>query len=134
MAFFGPLPRITEFAAGGTLQDVVRAHAAAPPGPAHAIGGVAVVRWLSQLAGALTHLGHTADQLSLLVAQQAERESIAFEEPIHDYIRMLASVKSALGARAKAKNALAAAQVRGRPARDHRASDSLVRARARARD
>lgn len=63
-----------------------------------------------QLAGALTHLGHTADQLSLLVAQQAERESIAFEEPIHDYIRMLSAVKSALAARTRAKNELAAAQ------------------------
>jgi len=62
------------------------------------------------LAGALTKLGHTADQLSLLATESVGREQATFEEPIYDAIRMLGSVKSALGQRQKHKHALALAR------------------------
>ena len=61
------------------------------------------------LSTALTKLGHTADQLSLLVTEQTAKETCNFEEPMYDYIRVLGAVKLALGARAKHKHALAIA-------------------------
>ncbi len=51
------------------------------------------------LGGALTQMGHTADTLSVLSAEQAEKESSSFEDPMVDYIRLIASVKSALSKR-----------------------------------
>ncbi|KAJ1446303.1 Vps5 C terminal like-domain-containing protein [Pelagophyceae sp. CCMP2097] len=61
------------------------------------------------LAAALTKLGHTADQLSLLVNDHVGKETARFEEPLYDYIRVLGAVKAALNARAKHKHALAVA-------------------------
>ena len=54
---------------------------------------------------ALTKLGHTSDQLSLLVTEQVSKETAHFEEPMYDYIRVLGAVKAALNARAKHKSA-----------------------------
>ena len=86
------------------------------------------------LATALTKLGHTADQLSLLVTEQVSKETANFEEPMYDYIRVLNAVKAALNMRAKHKHALAvacvdlenkknlAAKLAGMPGKEERAA------------
>ena len=86
------------------------------------------------LATALTKLGHTADQLSLLVTEEVSKETANFEEPMYDYIRVLNAVKNALNARAKHKHALAmacvdldnkktlAAKLAGMPGKEERAA------------
>lgn len=51
------------------------------------------------LNGALAQMGHTADQLSLVAAEQVEKEQLSFEEPILDYIQMLAAVRQAISSR-----------------------------------
>ena len=51
------------------------------------------------LGNALTQLGHTADKLSVLAAEEAEKEALYFEEPVRDYVRMAAAVKQALDTR-----------------------------------
>lgn len=48
------------------------------------------------LGGALLIMGETADKLSVLAAEQAEREMTQFEEPLQDYIKTIHSVKLAL--------------------------------------
>eukprot|EP00559_Dactyliosolen_fragilissimus_P001114 CAMPEP_0184862294 /NCGR_PEP_ID=MMETSP0580-20130426/6769_1 /TAXON_ID=1118495 /ORGANISM="Dactyliosolen fragilissimus" /LENGTH=562 /DNA_ID=CAMNT_0027360081 /DNA_START=119 /DNA_END=1807 /DNA_ORIENTATION=+ len=48
------------------------------------------------LGSALTQMGQTADALSALSAEHAEQETIRFEEPLADYVRTIASVKTAL--------------------------------------
>lgn len=50
----------------------------------------------SSLGSALTLVGHTADSLSVLSAEQAEMENEKFENPLIDYIRIIGSVKAAL--------------------------------------
>jgi len=52
------------------------------------------------LNSALSQMGHTADQLSLIAADQVEKEQRCFEEPIFDYIQLLQAVKEALDRRA----------------------------------
>jgi len=86
------------------------------------------------LSTALTKLGHTADQLSLLYTEQVAKETAKFEEPMYDYIRVLGAVKAALNARAKHKHALAlacvdldnkkalAAKLAGQPGKEERAA------------
>lgn len=48
------------------------------------------------LGGALLSMGETADKLSVLAAEQAEREMAQFEEPLQDYIKTIHAVKLAL--------------------------------------
>lgn len=50
-------------------------------------------------------MGHTADQLSLITAEQVEKEQMWFEEPIIDYIHMLAAVKEAIDKRQQLRKA-----------------------------
>mmetsp|Transcript_43627 Transcript_43627/g.118585 ORF Transcript_43627/g.118585 Transcript_43627/m.118585 type:complete len:442 (-) Transcript_43627:338-1663(-) len=57
------------------------------------------------LVTALTQMGHTADQLSLIAAEQVEKEQLWFEEPIVDYIQMLGAVKEALAKRQESRKA-----------------------------
>ena len=66
------------------------------------------------LGSALTQVGHTADSLAVLSAQQAEMENEKFEDPLIDYIRLIASVKSALKQReAKVSNDHSESQGKG---------------------
>jgi sorting nexin-1/2 len=48
------------------------------------------------LGDALRKMGETADQLSVLSAEQAEKEMAQFEEPLQDYIKLIHAVKLAL--------------------------------------
>lgn len=48
------------------------------------------------LGGALSSMGETADRLSVLAAEQAEREMAQFEEPLQDYLKTIHAVKLAL--------------------------------------
>lgn len=48
------------------------------------------------LGDALKQMGETADRLSVLSAEQAEKEMAQFEEPLQDYIKMIHAVKLAL--------------------------------------
>jgi sorting nexin-1/2 len=48
------------------------------------------------LGGALKKMGETADRLSVLSAEQAEKEMAQFEEPLQDYIKTIHAVKLAL--------------------------------------
>lgn len=48
------------------------------------------------LGDALKKMGETADRLSVLSAEQAEKEMAQFEEPLQDYIKMIHAVKLAL--------------------------------------
>lgn len=55
------------------------------------------------LGEALSKMGETADQLSVLSAEHAERELQQFEEPLQDYLKYIQSVKSALAKRHEAR-------------------------------
>lgn len=57
------------------------------------------------LKSALEQMGHTADQLSLIAAEQVEKEQMSFEEPVIDYIQMLGAVKEAIGSRQQVRKA-----------------------------
>ena len=48
------------------------------------------------LGDALKKMGETADRLSVLSAEQSEKEMAQFEEPLQDYIKMIHAVKLAL--------------------------------------
>ena len=48
------------------------------------------------LGVALGSMGETADKLSVLAAEQAEKEMAQFEEPLQDYLKTIHSVKLAL--------------------------------------
>mmetsp|Transcript_18478 Transcript_18478/g.38820 ORF Transcript_18478/g.38820 Transcript_18478/m.38820 type:complete len:562 (-) Transcript_18478:256-1941(-) len=48
------------------------------------------------LGGALCSLGDTADQLSVLSAEHSDRESLQFEDPLVDMIKIIHAVKLAL--------------------------------------
>ena len=48
------------------------------------------------LGDALGKMGETADQLSVLSGEHAEKEMLQFEEPLQDYIKMIHAVKLAL--------------------------------------
>ena len=48
------------------------------------------------LGDALSKTGETADRLSVLSAEHAEKEMAQFEEPLQDYIKMIHAVKLAL--------------------------------------
>ena len=64
----------------------------------------------ASLAKALSQMGLCVDRLSSLYTEQAAKENAAFEEPMKDYIRVLAQVKQAIGARDAALGAYNAAQ------------------------
>ena len=69
-------------------------------------------------------MGITADQLSVLASEHADEEALAFEEPIHDYIRIVGAVKAALTSRQEKRLAYQAACT------DHKSKESaLVKAR-----
>ena len=55
------------------------------------------------LNSALSQMGHTADQLSLIAADQVEKEQRWFEEPIGDYIQLLGAVREALDRRGQVR-------------------------------
>ena len=55
------------------------------------------------LSSGLGHVGNASDKLSVLAAEQAEKELLYFEEPIMDYVRMIYAVKGALQKRLDAK-------------------------------
>jgi len=57
------------------------------------------------LRAALTKMGHTADSLSVLAKETADKECESFEEQLKDYIRVVMSVKVAIGQRNEALNA-----------------------------
>jgi sorting nexin-1/2 len=61
------------------------------------------------LGNALCQLGHCADRLSVLSAEQAEKEQLFFVEPTKDYTRLVAAAKHALNVRTQKKNAYEAA-------------------------
>lgn len=48
------------------------------------------------LGSALGSMGETADKLSVLAAEQAEKEMAQFEEPLQDYLKTIHAVKLAL--------------------------------------
>jgi len=58
------------------------------------------------LHAALSKMGHTADQLSLLTTDQVEKEQRYFEEPIGDYLAILGAVKEAIDRRNQVKAVL----------------------------
>eukprot|EP00744_Colponema_vietnamica_P005995 GILI01008733.1.p1 GENE.GILI01008733.1~~GILI01008733.1.p1 ORF type:complete len:550 (-),score=211.34 GILI01008733.1:223-1770(-) len=51
------------------------------------------------LAQALTQVGGTADKLSVLCYEEVEKESLNFEEPVRDYLRVITGIKEALKSR-----------------------------------
>lgn len=51
------------------------------------------------LGGSLTKLGETSDSLSVMTAEEAEKEALSFEQPLQDYIRVIGAVKNALSKR-----------------------------------
>jgi sorting nexin-1/2 len=53
------------------------------------------------LGSALSSMGETADQLSVLSAEHAEREMAQFEEPLQDYIKMIHAAKLAVQRRSE---------------------------------
>lgn len=61
------------------------------------------------LTEALSSMGHTADQLSLITASQVEKEQKWFEEPITDYLSLLGAVKEAVDKRQAVRKAYFAA-------------------------
>ena len=61
------------------------------------------------LAKALSQMGLCVDRLSNLYTEQASKENEAFEEPMRDYVRMLAQCKQAIAARDGALSAWNAA-------------------------
>lgn len=58
------------------------------------------------LGDSLAKLGVTADHLSVFANKHAEAEGNFFEDPIRDYIRIVAAVKEALGHRGETQVAL----------------------------
>ena len=77
-----------------------------------------------RLRHGLEQMGITADQLSVLASEHADEEALAFEEPIHDYIRIVGAVKAALTSRQEKRLAYQAACT------DHKSKESaLVKAR-----
>eukprot|EP00519_Triparma_laevis_P015372 CAMPEP_0182491636 /NCGR_PEP_ID=MMETSP1321-20130603/986_1 /TAXON_ID=91990 /ORGANISM="Bolidomonas sp., Strain RCC1657" /LENGTH=310 /DNA_ID=CAMNT_0024693923 /DNA_START=217 /DNA_END=1146 /DNA_ORIENTATION=- len=102
----------------------------------------------SSLGSALTLVGHTADSLSVLSAEQAEMENEKFENPMIDYIRIIGSVKEALGERKKKlvsystsvqelsarKSTLEKAQSGGQPEKVAQAEESVGRAEGRMKE
>lgn len=55
----------------------------------------------SNLGGALAELGRTADAVSALSNEQADKEGLMLEDPLRDYVRIVGSVRVALHERAK---------------------------------
>jgi sorting nexin-1/2 len=53
------------------------------------------------LGSALSCMGETADRLSVLSAEHAEREMAQFEEPLQDYIKMIHAAKLAIQRRSE---------------------------------
>lgn len=49
-------------------------------------------------------MGNTADQLSVLATENAESENIMLAEPLEEYVRILASVKTAMRRRQEKKS------------------------------
>ena len=64
----------------------------------------------ASLAKALSQMGLCVDRLSSLYTEQAVKENAAFEEPMKDYIRVLAQAKQAIAARAAALGSYNSAQ------------------------
>ena len=61
------------------------------------------------LSKGISHMGLTVGRLSATYTEQAEREQQTFEEPMKHYVRLLGSVKAAIGARESALKAYNAA-------------------------
>jgi len=59
----------------------------------------------TSLATGLSQMGLSVDRLSTLYAEQAGREKVTFDEPIKDYVRLLASCKQAISTRDSALRA-----------------------------
>ena len=57
------------------------------------------------LSKGFSHMGLCVGRMSATYSEQADREAQTFEEPMKDYIRLLASVKSAITAREAALKA-----------------------------
>eukprot|EP00514_Thraustochytrium_sp_LLF1b_P004083 CAMPEP_0184516876 /NCGR_PEP_ID=MMETSP0198_2-20121128/5261_1 /TAXON_ID=1112570 /ORGANISM="Thraustochytrium sp., Strain LLF1b" /LENGTH=557 /DNA_ID=CAMNT_0026907223 /DNA_START=287 /DNA_END=1960 /DNA_ORIENTATION=- len=51
------------------------------------------------LGDAMTQLGHSADKLSRITAQEADKEAQFFDEPVKDYVRLVRQVKQTLDVR-----------------------------------
>ena len=62
-----------------------------------------------QLGTAMSQLGHCVDRLSVLAAEEADKESLLFVEPIKHYVRLVSCVKQALDARTQRQKAYEAA-------------------------
>eukprot|EP00743_Colponemidia_sp_Colp-15_P004107 GILK01004432.1.p1 GENE.GILK01004432.1~~GILK01004432.1.p1 ORF type:complete len:534 (+),score=93.84 GILK01004432.1:25-1602(+) len=62
------------------------------------------------VGSSLNRLGSTADRLSVTCHEEVERETLYFEEPLKDYIRIVGAVKDALKTRTTALTALSAAE------------------------
>jgi sorting nexin-1/2 len=63
-----------------------------------------------ELGIGLTQMSVTMHKLSILSVDQAEQEIISFEEPIQDYLRIIAGMKFAVAKRSEAKAAWDAAR------------------------
>lgn len=96
------------------------------------------------LGVSLAKMGDAADALSVLSAEQAEREAASFEEPLQDYIRTIHAVKLALSRRSEKRLTLATCladvnakttnlnRLRGVPGKEdkaYQAETALVRAK-----
>ena len=55
------------------------------------------------LGDGMMNMGKTADALSVHASRYAEKEAQSFEEPIHDYIRIIGAVKEAMAKRNQKK-------------------------------
>ena len=49
------------------------------------------------LGASLTKVGHTADQLSVVAAEQADKEARAIEARLYDYAALVAAARGAIG-------------------------------------
>jgi len=62
-----------------------------------------------QLGTAMSQLGHCVDRLSVLAAEEADKEAVLFVEPVKHYVRLVQCVKQALDARTQRQKAYEAA-------------------------
>ena len=62
------------------------------------------------LSQSLTRMGHTADQLSVMSAEQADKEQATFEARLAEYTALVAGAKNALAKRVEKRTAMEAAK------------------------
>ena len=62
------------------------------------------------LGASLTKVGHTADQLSVVAAEQADKEARAIEARLYDYAALVAAARGAIGQRTEKCKAMADAK------------------------